>query len=80
MTQSNFYKQMQLSYREIAWWISLCAIARAKIGTEERSRLVLSLFKTAIATSSAKTVLSCISQISNSLHGNAVGAHACAPL
>ncbi|MBD1877376.1 hypothetical protein [Coleofasciculus sp. FACHB-T130] len=31
---------MQLSYREIAWWISLCAIARAKIGTEERSRLV----------------------------------------
>ncbi len=50
---------MQLSYREIAWWIRLCAIARAKIGTEDR---VLSLFKTAIATSSAKTVLSCISQ------------------
>ncbi|MBD1892713.1 hypothetical protein [Coleofasciculus sp. FACHB-SPT9] len=38
--KSIFYEQMQLSYREIAWWISLCAIARAKIGTEERSRLV----------------------------------------
>ncbi|MBD1839909.1 hypothetical protein H6F78_03170 [Coleofasciculus sp. FACHB-64] len=71
---------MQLSYREIAWWIRLCAIARAKTGLVQKSDRVLSLFKTAIATSSAKTVLSCISQISNSLHGNAVGAHACAPL